>query len=217
MPELQADIPTITCLIRDEYLFDLKEGHGNYTPVQVFGIQSIEGRALLFLSMSDGGAVRDHTPISAFCAKEHEAHLPLEFLQLWNNFSAHPTVLEYKYLSGLRAQVCLKDKSWHWGTYLFTVDWHRNQISEAPGEGGHKSLHLIELDCGCFCGTPNHRVLWRESSFITVPLDPKNLPKYRTNSRLWRVERDEKWVTDHTGDPYFYEGREIDEPDSQAE
>jgi len=34
-----------------------------------------------------------------------------------------------------------------------------------------------------------------------------------TNSRLWRVERDEKWVTDHEGDPYFYEGREIDEPD----
>ena len=205
MPELQADIPTITCLIRDEYLFDLKEGHGNYTPVQVFGIQSIEGRALLFLSMSDGGAVRDHTPISAFCTKEHEAHIPLEYLQLWNVFGAFVTVHEFNLLKGLRAQVCLKDKSWHWGTYLFTADWYGTTISEAPGEGGHKSSHAIELDCGCLCLQPNHRVLWRESSFITNPLDPKNLPPYRTNSVEWRVERDEKWVTE-SDSRHFYGG-----------
>ncbi len=216
MPELQADVPTIDCFIRDAYLYDFHEGEDGYTPVQVFGLQSIESRALLFLSMSDGGAVRDHTPISAFCTKEHPEHIPLEYLQLWNNFSVKLSVHEFNFLKHLRCQVALKDKSWHWGTYRFTIDWYGNQISEAPGEGGHKSGHVIELDCGCFVVQPNHRILWRESSFITKPLDPKNLPRYRTNSRLWIVERDEKWVTE-PDERYFYGGMMPETPVNRGE
>lgn len=205
-----ADVPTLTCLVRDTYLYDFQEGEGAYTPVQVFGLQSLEGRALLFICMTDGGAIRDQMPISAFCWKPHPEHLPLEHLQLWAAFSDQVSVQEFGYLEGLRAQTCLKDRSWHWGTYEFTVDWYGNRISEYPGEGGHKSAHCLALDCGCYCLQPNHRILWRESSFVTKPLDPGNLPRYQTNTRLWRVERDEKWVTDHEGDPFFYQGRKVE-------
>lgn len=208
MPELNTDFPNTVALIRDEYLYDLHDGHGDFTPVYVFGLTSIEGRALMFLVMTDGGAIRDHVPISAITSEKHPQHMPLDNHELWNSFSYHVAVHEFSFLKGLRCQVKLRDKSVHWGTYVATADWYGNRISEDPGEGGHKSAHVVQLDCGCWVAQPNHRVLWRESSFVTKPLSWSGpLPPYKTNTHKWNVEQNPKWVTSDD-DRWFYEGEE---------
>lgn len=209
MPELNADFPETVALLRDEYLHDLQRGHQLCTPVYVFGVTSIEARAILFTVMTNCGAVRDHVPISAITTKPHEQHMPLDNHELWNSFSYHVTVHTYGYLRGLRCLVKLRDRTEHWGTYVTTLDWYGNRISEDPGEGGHKSAHIIELDCGCWVAQPNHRVLWREASFVTCPLDWEGAKKlgWKTNTRKWSVEQNPKWVTSDD-DRWFYTGEE---------
>jgi hypothetical protein len=54
---LNANTPTIYCKVRKEYLYDLKEHHGESEDCVIFGLCSIPGRALLFHAMLPNGAV----------------------------------------------------------------------------------------------------------------------------------------------------------------
>ena len=101
----------------------------------------------------------------------------------------------------------LKDRSTHEGTYLFTLDWHGNAIADSPGEGGHKSAHVLRLDCGCVTAQPNNRVMFREGSFAVQPIPITQAPSmgWRVNTREWRVERQGKWHAGDT-DAFHYSG-----------
>ena len=48
MAYLNANIPVIYAQIRREYLYDLKEHHGEVEDCLLFGIASITGRPVLF-------------------------------------------------------------------------------------------------------------------------------------------------------------------------
>ena len=88
MPTLNADVPSWECLIRREYLYDRKEHHGEFEPVTVFGVASLQGRALGFhVFVHSTGAVVWRLPISALAHKEGAEHLPHDVLQLWDCFS----------------------------------------------------------------------------------------------------------------------------------
>ena len=203
---LNEDFPHTVAYIRKDYLQNRFETATD-TCIQayIFAVTSIEGRAIMFQAMTDGGAIRDHLPISAITSKPHAQHMPLDNHELWNCFSYHVSVHEYRFLQELRCIVKLRDKSEHWGTYIATLDWCGNRISEDPGEGGHKSAHIIELDCGCWVAQPNHRVLWREASFVTKPLEWADVKKlgWNTNTHKWNVEQNPKWVTSDD-DRWFY-------------
>jgi hypothetical protein len=86
MSRLSINIPLFYCLIRKEYLYDLKDGFGEYEQCSVFGITSIPSRAITFTCMLNNGSQVARLPISAFCWKEVEPQ-PLEVLQLWDCFS----------------------------------------------------------------------------------------------------------------------------------
>lgn len=205
---MNVDLPPTVARLRQEYLRDFLDGHGTYCDCYIFGLTSIEGKALLFTVMTDQGIVRDHLPISALTSVPHAQHMNLDNHELWNCFSYHPHVIEYGFLQRLRCQVKLRDKTVHWGTYQYTVDWYGNRMSEMPGEAGHKSAHVIILDCGCWVAQPNHRVLWREPSFVTKPLSwDSELPRHLVNTQDWSVEQSPKWVTEDS-DLWFYEGKE---------
>ncbi len=212
MSDLMCDFPATTAFIRAKYLYDqddyrVPEG-GEHEPIYVFGVTSIEAKAILFTVMTDQGIQRDHVPISAICSKPHRQHWELDNHELWNSFSYHPAILEYEFLKKLRCQVKLRDKSVHWGTYICTLDWYGNRIAEMPGEAGHKCAHIVTLDCGCWVAQPNHRILWRESSFVTRPLDwGGELPRHSVNTRDWSVEQNPKWVTSDD-DRWFYDSEE---------
>ena len=96
MAYLNANIPPIYCQVRKEYLYDLKEHHGESEDCVVFGVASITGKALLFHIMLPNGAVFYRLPISAFFQKRFSRSevpdMSVDSLQLWNCFSYYPSV-----------------------------------------------------------------------------------------------------------------------------
>ena len=72
----------------------------------------------------------------------------------------------------------------------------------------YKNAHLIKLDNGCFALQPNNRILWRDSNFITKPLDPKNLPKYKVDNQIFVCETSDRWVSQDS-DCFYYDIKEI--------
>lgn len=209
MAYLNAHVPHFYCLLRREYLYDLRAHHGEFEPCAVFGIASIPSRALGFHVMTERGAQFARVPISALAHREDAPPQPLDVLELWDCFSDHVAVTAFAFLRGLRAKVLLRDRQWYWGTYMFTVDWTGNSYADDPGEGGHKNAHILALDNGNYCAQPNNRIAWYEPSFITKPFgDSDEKPDYITNSHVWRSEGASKWHTEDS-DRVFYDTIEL--------
>ena len=200
---LNASIPHFYCLLRKEFLYNQTRGHGEYIPCAVFGVTSIQSRAVMFLAMTENGAQIDRLPVSAFCS-EPCPPLPLDVLELWDCFSYDVAVTEFDFLRGLSCVVLGKDKQWRAGVYMMTFDWTMSPYADDAGEGGHKSGHLIHLDSGHYSIQPNNRIYWREASFITRPFLPGDRPDYLTNSQNWCCEDGNKWVCDDSN-AFFYD------------
>ena len=66
MAYLNANIPVMYSQIRREYLYDLKDHHGEVEDCIIFGLASITGRPILFHAIMENGAVFYRLPISAF-------------------------------------------------------------------------------------------------------------------------------------------------------
>lgn len=211
MAVLNEDVPIWDCQIRAEYLYDLQDHHGEYVDCCVFGVASIYGRALGFHVLTQGGAQIARLPISALVHKQHEPHLPLHYLQLWDCFSYDFSVHKFSYLSEMRCKTVLRDKQMYRGTYLFTVDWYGTNDAEEPGEDGHKNLHVLALDCGCYAAQSNNRIIFQEPScgVSQWKLEEGERPDYRINTHKWKCEIDSKWTTEDSY-YYFYEDQDLD-------
>ena len=105
-------------------------------------------------AIMENGAVFYRLPISAFIQRGFEPEeVPqrrLDELELWNCFSYYPAVHRWDILDGQSGKYIGKDKKWHHGAYLFTVDFAHPESnivdtdhSEIPHE--HKCAHIIEL------------------------------------------------------------------------
>jgi hypothetical protein len=69
MTTLVANVPPVRVWVRREYLRDLRDGHGEYTPGYWVTCKSLTGRALYFETyLTEYGALYDKLPISAFLA-----------------------------------------------------------------------------------------------------------------------------------------------------
>lgn len=196
---MNADCPEIYCYMRKEFAYDQRKGHGKYIPVCVFGVASIQARAIGFHVITDGGAQFARIPIHGLCWKPCERPI-LEEVEPWNAFSYDVYVHKFGFLKDLRVRVLI-GKGILFGTYLFTIDWYGNNDSEDPGEGGHKNAHVIKLDDGNFSAQPNNRIFWHEASFVTKPYKKK--PDFLTNSHVWNSETG-RWHADDTN-RMFYE------------
>ena len=91
MAYLNANIPVMYSQIKREYLYDLKEHHGEVEDCIIFGLASITGRPVLFHAIMENGAVFYRLPISAFIQRGYDAkevpRMRLDELELWNCFS----------------------------------------------------------------------------------------------------------------------------------
>ena len=222
MSFLVANLPPFECYVRKEFLYDLTpdpsneyglKGAGEYEPCVWLTIKSLRGRAFYIESLiTEYGAVYDKLPLSAYVWKtdvDPRKLLDLDMLQLWDCFSHEMAVIVKSSVSGVSVKYLAKDKTWHYGTYMFTVD---NVVSDAnildvsftqiPSE--HKSFNFIQLDNGQFAAQPNNRVIWLESSH--VPAEPK-IPDFKVSTHVFSVEDKPKW---RFGDSnhFFYEAKE---------
>ena len=104
MAYLNANIPVIYSQIRREYLYDLKDHHGEVEDCIIFGLASITGRPILFHAIMEQGAVFYRLPISAFIQRGFDSkEVPgrrLDELELWNCFSYYPAVTSFDILDG---------------------------------------------------------------------------------------------------------------------
>lgn len=199
---MNINIEPFYCYIKKEHLFAYESGFGEYEWVCVFAARSVSSRAMLFHVMNEFGAQRANVPISALVHQTDSPDIPLDSLQLWNCYGNEMTVCKFNFLENFRCKIILKDKTFVWGTYMMTFDWENNMYSLTPHD--YKNAHLIKLDNGCFALQPNNRILWRDSNFITKPIDTSNMPKYKVDKQEFICERSDRWTSEHT-DCFYYD------------
>lgn len=205
MPTLNTNVPRFYCWLRKEFLYNGARGEGEFIRVCVFGVASIYGRALGFHLLAENGALFWRLPIHALCHKQDAPKLALDLLQMWDCFSYDLSCTVFERLQDSRVQVRLKDNKKVGGQYLFTLDWYGHEDAEEAGDGGHKCAHLIALDDGNYCAQPNNRLQFFCPAFVT-PFQEK--PDYQTNTRVWKVEREQE-----TSSEYFYDSFGVQSPE----
>ena len=126
-------------------------------------------------------------------------------MELWNSFSYYPAVTNWDIIQGISGKYIGKDKKWHHGKYLFTVDFAHpesnildTEHSEIPHE--HKCAHILALNDGNYAAQPNNRLIWDLPSFTVKD----NIPDWKVQTSEWSVEDSGKWKTEDT-DNFFYE------------
>jgi hypothetical protein len=209
MPELNANIPSIECYVRGNYLRDQADSHDKHFPCVIFGVTSIPSRSPLFHFLMEDGGVWWRMPISAFCARPDVPEVDIHELVLWNSFSSHVTATEFYAMRNMRMTYVARSGEFVNGKYLFTLDWHapddnilNTGFSQNPGQ--HKCGHVILRDDGNFAIQPNNRVRLFDPSFTTKS---GTLIERKINTRQWDVEDALKW---RTSDDERYEYGVID-------
>jgi hypothetical protein len=204
---MNINIEPFYCYIKKEHLFAYESNFEEFECVYVFGARSVPARALSFHIMTDGGAQRANIPINALVHKQDHEKLRLDELQLWDCFGEKINCISFKYLVNKRCQIITKEKKLLWGSYMMTFDWEDNAYSDTPHD--YKNAHMIKLDNGCFALQPNNRILWRDTNFITKPLDLNNIPKYKVDKQVFICENSDKWVSEDTDNFYYEVKKEI--------
>jgi hypothetical protein len=216
MSTLLVNIPPIKVWVRKEYLYDLRRGHGEYTPGYWVAAKSIPGRALYFETyLTQYGALYDKLPISAFLAWDSDSpdgpmppapDLPLEDLQFWNSFDTGVTAIHKSLIANMAFEVRTRSNGVMHGSYLFTLDNyhpHINEIdvefAEVPDE--HKSHNVVVLANGQIGAYPNNRCRMVDGS-----LTPEELltPDFKVSTRYFNVEHAPKWGRLGGEDEYFW-------------
>ena len=100
---LVANIPPVHCWIRKEFLYDFKEGHGEYVSCIWVSIKSIRGQAFRIESyLPEYGALYDKLPLNAYVSRNHNLNpykfLPLDHLQIWDCLGYDMTVIQKVFL-----------------------------------------------------------------------------------------------------------------------
>jgi hypothetical protein len=200
MAYLNANIPTITCFIRNEFLFNHEKGHKEFTPADVHSVASIEKRTPLFEAFLDNGVNWTRRPIHAFVWKKDAEILPLSEHVYWDSFSSYIDVKVRERLSGFRADLISITGVKRQGIYLFTLDWShqdRNMIdtgcSETPE---HKCGHVFKMDNGNYFIYPNNRIIWMDKAWTYQRIEQN--PGYKIDMNIYCVENIGEYSTDYS-------------------
>ena len=197
MPYLNHNVPTITCLMRNEYLFNHEKGHREYTLCDVHSVASIEKRVPLFEAYLTNGVNWTRRPITAFCWKKSEPVL-LEEAMYWDCFSPYIDVNVRIRMKGLRAKLITPSNEKKWGEYMMTLDWGwenkamiDTNFSETPE---HKCGHMFKMDNGNFYIYPNNRIIWHDDAWVENLISSN--PGYKIDLTTYSVENKRQQFTD---------------------
>lgn len=208
MAYIEGNFPPLKVFLRNEYMYQNKEGQGTFTPAVILSVRCLPGQAALFQVLLENGVVRDKLPSHALLTEPElpETDLPFHYLQIWNCFSYNFTVTCINYLYDTRVSVYMKDRKWYDGNYYATINWGSpgadSDITLAEDPMEHKSHHVILLDNGQIALQPNNRIKWSEPSFVTKPFPEK--PNYLVNKDYYNCEGFDKWHTEDS-ERMFYD------------
>ena len=217
MTFLVANVPPVKCFVRAEFLYNQERRQGELEPCFWVTAKAIKGQAFRIECMlTDYGALYDKLPISAFVWKPVAEYLPLDNLQIWDCLGYDMAVIEKSNLRGLKVKYYGKDRKFHLGNYLFTIDFaapdhNRLDVTFTEGVQEHKSYNFIKLDNGQFACQPNNRCLWYDVSLVPNEL---KTPDFKIPTDVWSVENVSKWSMG--GDTsWFYQFKETDRGSGQ--
>jgi hypothetical protein len=199
MSYLNCNIPTLTCYIKNEFLFNHEKGHGEFTLADVHSVASLQKRIPLFEAFLENGVNWTRRPIHAFVWKTDAEKLPLSEYIYWDCFSSYIDVQVRERLSGLQADLISISGITRRGLYLFTLDWsHENRntldtnFSETPE---HKCGHVFKMDNGNYFIYPNNRIIWIDNAWTFKRI--KTNPGYKIDMTVYSVENKSNYETDY--------------------
>jgi len=209
MSFLVHNLKPIALYVRTEYLQDFKSGYSTLEQGMWISVKSVPGKALYFETLlNEYGALYDKLPISAFQWKEKlDYDLPLDILQLWDCFDYNITVIKKPLLG--RCKFFGKDKKYHEGEYMYTIDSCHSESSTldtnfSEYDPEHKSFNVIKLDNGQFACQPNNRIIWKDNSLIPEKL---KTPNFKVCTQNYSVEQNDKWTVGHS-DEWAYKSND---------
>ena len=213
MAYIEHNFFPLKVFVRNEYMYQFKKGHGEFTEGVIVSVRCMPGQAALFQVLLDNGVMRDKLPSHALLTEAElpDPDLPFHYLQIWNCFSYRFTLTQLSYVYDTNVDVYMKDRKWYRGNYFATINWGSSDINtditlaEDPLE--HKSHHIILLDNGQIALQPNNRVRWYEPSFVTKEFPSK--PDYLVNNSWFNCEGFDKWHTEDS-DAMFYDNVDLD-------
>ena len=210
MAYLNHNLPTFTCYIRNEFLFNHKKGHGEVTLCDVHSVASLEKHVPLFEVFLENGVNWTRRPIHSLCWKEDAPKPELNECMWWDCFSPYIDVQIRSRLAGLRAELINYKNERNEGIYMFTLDWSweskstlNTNFSETPE---HKCAHFFKMDNGNFYAYPNNKILWYDDAW-TKDRITKN-PGFEIDLTEYSVENTRKI---ETSDNFMYEINQIGE------
>jgi len=209
MSYLIASLPPLACYVRREFLYNHERGYGELEPCVWVSLKAIRGQVFRIESLLPHyGALYDKLPLHAYVWKaSDQPQLAIDMLQLWDCMSYTFTIHEKANLRNLGVKFYGKDRQWHYGNYMFTVDFCADSMNldttftETADE--HKSFNFIKLDNGQFATQPNNRCIWYDQSLI--PAEVKQ-PDFRVATKVYTVDGSRKWSA---GSDWFYDIKEI--------
>ena len=204
MPYLNHNIPTLTCYIKNEFLFNHIKGHGEHTLCDVHSVASIEKRVPLFEAFLENGVNWTRRPINAFVWRKDAELLPLSEYMYWDCFSSYVDVQVRARMSGLQADLISISGVKRRGVYLFTLDWAfenksmlDTNFSETPE---HKCGHVFKMDNGNYFIYPNNRIIWMDNAWTYNRINRN--PGYQIDMNVYSIENKTNYETDYN---YFTE------------
>lgn len=204
MSYIIASLPPIKCFVRREFLYNFERGHGELEPAVWVSLKALRGQVFRIESLLPRyGALYDKLPIHAYVWQTQHGDLPIDTLQLWDCMGYRFTIVEKIGLRNLGVKFLGKDRTWYYGTYLFTVDFCADGLDVDTGfteqAEEHKSFNFIRLENGQFACQPNNRCLWYDQSLI--PAETLR-PDFQAARTIWTVDGTRKWSA---GDDWFYD------------
>jgi len=165
MSYIVASLPPLKCFVKREFLYNDHKGHNELEPAIWVSLKALRGQVFRIESLLPAyGALYDKLPIHAYVWHKDAGNLPIDVLQLWDCMGYQFTIIEKIGLRNLGVKFLGKDKQWHFGRYLFTVDFCADEMALDTGfteqAEEHKSFNWIALENGQFACQPNNRCLW---------------------------------------------------------
>ena len=201
---LVANLPMYPVLVDKSYLYNGKQGHGEYMRGYWVSVKAQKHRALLFETLLENGALYDKLPISAFVT--HEDAKPkhkLHELALWDVDAWNITTIVKDNIRHLDCVVRI-GKEMVPAEYICTVDQCDadgsllTSCASIPRE--HKSMNLLALmdGSGQVASQPNNRILWTDPSLTHV----KDPPDFEACDEVYFSNTNENYCLT---DAWFYE------------
>lgn len=151
--------------------FIRREGKG-YEPTVWFGLTAKYGEMWGANLMLECGAIYRNVPLHALAFQPDPEPVWREAdAQAWDCYGAQFSLLEYRYLTNLDAEIRKPVKLV--GTYLFTAIPMFDGFTRDPGQS--KEFMFLKLENGRLTCKPTDMLIWHDKSFCTTvwPTDLK--------------------------------------------